>query len=421
MEFNLDQSRLWFRDTVPAVKPTGFLNNRDLLLTDDGKAYIYTTTWTPVTLPITGIQGPQGVKGDQGPQGPIGPQGPTGPSGSSGNVGYMRTVTTEAELRAAFADSSIRTIHLASNITVTAPIVIAQNYSRILELEGHGFSLTSDKVIFTRSYSSLSAANAGIDMQFRVRNVEFISTSNRGANCIEVQANYGMRIEGCRFSNFNSAIKGEWTMGTVISQCYFWENNISIELDYAHFTGGSNSASQSNHTKIVDCKFRHSLGQFGAIKATAVSGLVVDHCIFEGIQAGPQYEVYFDDNGSTVVKEVTITGCHVEQQPSVAAFYIRLKDGYANINTIFSQYDCTLVSFDSSGYAKMIVSNVPYLTSGTKFNNINTAGRWLFVNPPATFTNTDATKWVSAVPYGLAIIGWDTAGQIAYTKGVTMK
>ena len=439
MEYNLDQARLWFRDTLPATRIDGFITNRDLLILDNGDSYVYQTTgWIKVTNPLKGedgvngepgIQGPkgdQGIQGIQGIQGEVGPQGPPGSGTGSVNIGFVRWVTTAAELNSAWAgvaSGTVRSIHLAADITLTQSLVLPANYSRILEIDGHGAKLIIPSSItagIKRSYNSLSEANAGIDCQLRIKNVIFES-SGRVNNAIDVQATYGSKIEGCRFSNFATAIKGGWTMGTIIDQCFFWENNISIDLDYARFTGGSNSASQSNHSIISNCKFRHSAGQFGAIKATAVSGLVIHHNIFEGVQAGPQYEVYFDDGGSNVVKEFTCYGNHVEQQPSIAAFYIRLKDGFAYCGGIYSQYDCTLIKFEGAGYGKCIVENIPYLTSGTKFENVVSAGRWEFINPPATFINTDATKWVGAIPTYLSVKGWDTSGQKSYMQGVTVK
>lgn len=446
MELNIDQARLWFRDTTPITKPQSFIANRDLLILDNGETYVWTTSWTKVTNPLKGkdgvsITGPkgdkgdpgadgiQGIKGDKGDKGDTGPQGPQGIPGTSGtggaNIGFVRWVSNVTELNSAWAgvsNGTVRSIHLAADITLTQSLVIPANYSRILEIDGHGAKLIVPNGMtgIKRAYASLNEANSGIDTQLRITNVIFESTTS-GTIAIDVHATYGSRIQGCRFYNFSTAIKCGWMMGTIIDQCYFWENNISIDLDWARFTGGSSSASQSNHSIVRDCKFRHSAGQFGAIKATAVSGLVIDHCIFEGVEAGPQYEVYFDDNGSTVVKEFTVRGCHIEQKPSTAGIYVRLKDGYANIDTVFSQYDCNLIAFNSEGYGKMIVSNIPYLTSGTKFNNMNTSGRWKFVNPPATFLGTDATKWVSAIPTYLAIEGWDTNGQKAYFQNVTIK
>ncbi len=452
---DLSLGRISFESTeLPLTKPQGFVANRDTIITPDGKSYYWDSRWVEFDNPLKGrdgmpgptgpigIQGAPGVngldgadglpglKGDVGPKGDPGvagipgPQGPPGTgSGSGPNIGNVRWVTNETEFRSALANNDVRSIHLANNITLSQEIILPLYFTKILEIEGHGFSITTAKKVFTRKYATLTDANRGIDMQLRLRNIEFISTSNRTEPCIDLEANYGAKIEGCRFSYFSSAFKGGWTMGTIIDQCYFWENNISIELDYARFPGGggSNSASQSNHSVITNCKFRHSAGQFAAIKATAVSGLRIEHNIFEGVQQGPQYEVYFDDNGSTVVKEFVCFGNHIEQTPSIAAFYIRLKDGYAKCGEVFSQYDCTLIKFDSAGYGKLIVDTIPYLTAGTKFENVNNSGRWKFINMPATFLITDTAKWVGTPPVSSAIDGYQTNGQSNYIQGTTVK
>ncbi len=345
----------------------------------------------------------------------------TSGTGGGSNVGFVRWVSNATELNSAWAgiaNGSVRSIHLASDITLTQTLVIPAGYNRIIELNGHGAKLIvpANTTGIKRAYNSLTEANAGIDTQLRITDVIFEST-NRTAVAIDAQATYGSRIQGCRFYNFGTAIKAGWMMGTIVDQCYFWENNISVDLDYARFTGGSNSASQSNHSVVRDCKFRHSAGQFGAIRAIAVSGLVLEHNIFEGVQAGPQYEVFFDDNSSNVVKEVTIRGCHVEQQPSEAAFHIRLKDGYANIDTVYSQYDCNLIQFDSAAYAKLIVKNIPYLTTNTTFNNVNPAGRVFFEHMPATFDPAVTTKWKNGVPpVNIGLFGWNTNGQSPFIK-----
>jgi len=433
MEINVSLARISTCDVLPATKPTGFTANRDLMVCSlDQKTYVWTTKWQPVTFllkgdkgdpgnmgPIgpTGIAGEKGDKGDKGDPGPQGPQGIPGTSGTGGaNIGGVRWVTTAAELNSAWAGlatGAVRSIHLAADITLTQSLVLPDGYNRIIELDGHGFKLTvpANMSAIFRAYTSLSLANAGIDSQLRVTNVIF-EAAGSGAKAFDVQATYGSEIKGCRFYNFSTAIKDGWMMGTIIDQCFFWENGTSIDLDYARFTGGSNSASQSNHTVISNCKFRHSAGQFGAIKATAVSGLVIDHNIFEGVQAGPQYEIYFDDNGSTVVKEVTIRGCHIEQQPSVAGIYIKLKDGFAVVDTVFTQYACNLISFDSAAYAKCLVNTIPYLPTGTTFEQVNTAGRWFFTNPPATFDPSVATNWKGGVvPAYIGLNSWNTNGQ----------
>jgi len=423
---NLDASRNWYKPVLPPTRPTSFVANKDVMILDNGLSYIWITNWVEVKLPFAGKDGKdgqQGIQGIQGIQGVPGPQGPQGVPGSStggsANVGGVRWVTNWNELLAAWTELTaglVRSINLAGNITVLQPLVIPANLNKIIEINGHGFELYVDSSIpcvIKREYASLTEANQGIDLQLRITNVEFISKGvARTNNAIDIQATYGSKIEGCRFRNFNSAIKGCWTMGTVIEQCFFWENNISIELDYARFVGGSNSASQSNHSIISNCKFRHSAGQFAAIKATAVSGLMIFHNIFEGVEAGPQYEVYFDDNNSTVVKEVYMYGNHVEQKPSIAAFYIKLKEGFATCGGVYSQYDCTLIKYESTAYGKMNVSLVPYFTANVKFENVKPEGRWHFTDLPSAFMPTTASYWVNGIaPINSRYDAWDPNGQ----------
>lgn len=101
--------------------------------------------------------------------------------------------------------------------------------------------------------------------------------------------------------------------------------------------------------------------------------------------------------------------------------YIRLKDGFGYVSNVFSQYDCNLVKFESSGYAKCVIKGVPYFTSGTNFENVNSAGRWKFIDIPASFDPYDATKWNGAIPYQPSIDAWQSSGQTNFIKGITIR
>jgi hypothetical protein len=327
-------------------------------------------------------------------------------------------VSTWSQFTTALSNPSIRSINLAANLTATSKAYIPTNQSTIKEIEGHGFEINIPSTIdtgFVRRYASLGEANFGIDQQLRFKNVSF-----RGANTnmgMYISSNYGMKIEGCRFYNFSTALDLRWCMGTIIDQCYFWENYIGVNLDYDRFTGGSNSTSQSNHSVVQNCKFRNSAGDFANIRVHAASGVQILHNIFGGVQAGGDYDVYFDDNGSTVVKEVYIYGNHVEHIPAIAAFYIKLKDGIAYCGGIYSQYNCTLIKFESSAYAKMIVENIPYLTSGTKFDYVGNGARWWFTNMPVSFDPNTNTYWVGGVaPLNSRYDGWNTNGQAPFLQ-----
>jgi len=379
----------------------------------------------------TGGTGGTGATGANGANGATGSTGATGAKGADGvcppcsngsvNIGGVRWVVTWLELVAALNDLNVRSIHIAQNLTATSKIQINALRNSIVEIEGHGFDINVPANIdtaFARTYASLTDASKGIDLQLRFSNVSFKGKDNVA---VSVSSNYGAKFEGCRFYDFKTAIDLRWSMATIIDQCFFWENYIGINVDYDRFINGSNSASQSNHSIITNCKFRNSDGDFANIKVVAASGIWIVHNIFEGVELGGDYDIHFDDQSSTVVKEVYIYGNHVEHRPKIASTYIRLKDGNATVGAIYSQYDCTLIKFESSGYAKLFVENIPYLKTGTKFENVNSSGRWNFSAMPATFTITDATFWNGTPPINTSINSYQTNGQSNYLQGVQIK
>ncbi len=327
-------------------------------------------------------------------------------------------VSTWSQFTTALSNPSVRSINLAANLTATTKAYIPTNQSSIKEIDGHGFDINIPSTIdtgFVRRYPSLAEANQGIDQQMRFKNVSF--KGGQTNMCMYLSSNYGARFEGCRFYNFTTALDLRWCMATVIDQCFFWENYIGINLDYDRFIGGSNSTSCSNHSVVQNCKFRNSPGDFANIRVYAASGVQILHNIFEGQLAGGDYDVYFDDNGSTVVKGVTMYGNHVEHQPAIASFYIRLKEGIAHCGGIYSQYNCTLIKFESSAYAKCLVDNIPYLTSGTKFDNVNANARWWFTNMPVAFDPNTATYWLGGTaPSNSRYDGWNSNNQSPFLQ-----
>ena len=305
-------------DSLPLLKPSGFSSSDFMYVRKDSTTWMWRLGWMKAPIRLNAKDG-------------VCPPCPT-------STGTMKGfVSNWTEFVQAYNDKTLRSITLMGNITQTSKLYLDENYSNILQINGNGYdwNTTIDTAI-VRRYATLTEANQGIDMQLRINNVSFKGNNNM---LLYLEANYGAKFEGCRFYNFGTALGLFWAMGTEINQCYFWENKIGIELDYARFIGGSNSASQSNHCIITNCKFRNSAGDFANIKATAVSGLQILHNIFEGTQAGGDYDIFFDDNNSNVVKEVVIYGNHVEHQPRIASTYIKLKEGIAKVGGVYSQYD----------------------------------------------------------------------------------
>src|SRR5574343_2042416 len=167
---DLSQGRIFTRSVLPTGTLPNFIQNRDILIVN-GQQYYYSGGWKPVTL-IRGEKGDKGDKGDTGATGATGADGvcPSCPptSGGSGNIGFVRWVTTTAELNSAWSgylNGSVRSIQLAADITINQTLVIPAKYNRMLEIQGHGGKLiipSSVPVGIKREYASLSEANAGI-------------------------------------------------------------------------------------------------------------------------------------------------------------------------------------------------------------------------------------------------------------------
>jgi hypothetical protein len=405
----------WEGSGKPVTKPTNFNKNDTYRDTLNKITYKYSTTWYVTT---------DQREGDQGPKGDTGPMGPQGPAGTSGGGGSDGKVRTWAELITALQNDNIHSVTLGANITAQGKWRVNQNFNGIKVIHGEGYQITIPSNIDTfivRSYSSLSAADAGIDMQLRIDNLVF---QGQGQNIpIYMEANYGSKFEGCRFYDFKECVSLKWCMGTVFDQCYFWDYYIGIKLDYARFVGGGPQESQSNHPFIINCKFRSTHGGYANIQMIAVSGAITYHNIFEGVTnlpdgtpiTGSDYFVDFNYGGSSTTKDYISESDHVEQSPEIAAFNIRIKEGYPQIKNQFPQKPGTYIKFNADGaYAKMLVGPFSYVPSGLKFENTN-GGRWQFINMPAEFNAETPTNWVGTIP-SWSQTGYATNGQVPFTR-----
>lgn len=387
--------RIFTCDSLPIVKPNSFSSSDFMYVKKDSSTWMWKVRWLQAPIRLNakdGKDGQQGVQGIQGVQGVAGVCPPC--NGTTSMKGFVSNWT---EFVQAYNDKSIKTITLTANITQTSKWRLDNNYSGITCVNGNGYEWIIPSNIDTgiiKTYPSLTAANQGIDNQLRFENIIFKGNNNI---CMFIEATYGSKIEGCRFYQFKYAIDFRWCMGAIIEQCYFWENYVSIHLDYARFVGGSNSESQSNHPFIAHNKFRSKAGGLADIELIAVSGAIEYHDIHEGDEFGGDYHVIFNDANSTVVKDLTIESDHIENIARIASYDITMKEGIASYNKSFSQKN-NLVRFTSSAYAKLIVSNVAWLTSGSKFENVRSEGRWIFENLPSSFTPTSTDRWIGAMP-----------------------
>jgi len=339
-------------------------------------------------------------------------------------VSTVANVTTEAELRAAFASAltgNIKKINFLNNITLTKTIDFSQTLnnpssSLTVDLQNNRLTIIADTGL-KRMYTSFTTAEQKIDFQIRIENGEFFTTNPK---CIIIYsaATYQGHVINCKFNGGLKQLDLHFALNFTIQENRFDNYKYcAIVLDIAPETGQGNNMSQSNHTLLMQNNFRASAGNFAAVYSRGNSGLYDFHNIYEGTDGGSDYASYLTCNGSQTVKNYTVIGTHVEFKPKKSCFYAQLSSGgVARFDDVYSQKDATLITAASNAYARIIVSNTPYITNLTTFENVG-ACRWYFLNTPSECNVESAARWSTTKPDAKnisSIWGIDPDGQYPF-------
>lgn len=445
MEYNLDQARLWFRDTLPTERPLGFLVNRDLLITDAGDSYIWvslTNAWVKVTNPLkgkdgavgpmgpVGLIGPTGPKGDMGLQGPIGPMGPQGPQGEPGTsggtgiptvVGKKRFVYTEADFRSALnahATGACNSIEVCDNIALTASLDLPKSTTSlskqlVIDLGGNtisdGSSAGLPYLIGRIPSDQTEALNTMQSWALVLQNGALRGKTGTGT-LVQLGATFNSRLVSLRLDNANVGIWLKFCLMTKVENVVTAGiSNESFFIDRGDWTNATMSNSQSNHTELDNCRVFNKGGNFAAYRVRGCSGIEIGNSISEG--ASPQWHIYFDSQANTVVKDFKLNKIHIESPATLGGVYFRMSAGAANIDGVYSLYDNNLfVAESAGGPAELNIKNVPWLTSGTKFQSIGNT-KWTFEDVYDGANVLNATRWVNGT--------LPSAGQSTFWSGNT--
>lgn len=417
MQYNLDQSRLWFRDALPSIKPNGFVPNRDLLILDNGESYIYESSWVIVENPLRGATGPQG---------PVGPQGPQGPAGSGGGgtipTGKTYYVSNENELRNAVSANASK-IYVVQDIGLTQSLNLPKTSPNrfkgmVIDLCGNTIFDNSPNgltyLIGRKPADQTEALNVMQGWALIMLNGALQGKSaTQTGTLLDLGATYNSRIEGVNVINAKVGIHIKFGLMTTIRNSL--SNSISEQsyvLDNGDWAGAGLSNAQSNHSLIEQVRIFNRGGNFSAISVIGASGVILRQNISEG--GDPQHHIFWDSKGATVVKDGKIEGVHIESKSTIAGIKVKLASGYMVISDIYSQYDNVLIDAESVlGYPHLYVKNISWFTSGSKLKTLGTSVIWNFEE--LYFDPTDATKWVGNVkPFYWS---WKDMRQSPFWKG----
>ena len=293
-------------------------------------------------------------------------------------------------------------------IELTSPLVLPKSLntqSKKLIINGNGATIrpaagvTLPALMQRVPANQSEALNVMQSQAFIIRDLMF---DGRGTTTIglDLAATYASAIENCSFKSLQTGLHLRFALMTRVVNCL--TNAISgtaFIADKGNWTSASNSNSQSNHTRFEQCRVFNANGAFAAFAMYAASGMVLDQCISEG--GNPSYHIFFESQGSTVVKDLTVRNTHLESVATIAGIKLRLAGGYATLNDIYSQYDMVLIDAEAaSGYPHLYVNNVPWLTGGTQFKTTGTNVIWSFNEMFQGDQIFSTTRWVGGVvPY----------------------
>lgn len=398
-------TRIWTDTVKPATPPTSFSKTADVLVLLDSTAWMWVNgAWASVTPPWLGKKGD---KGDTGPQGIQGPQGIPGTSTGGGMPTSTRVkwVTNETEFKAALANNKVTSINLLEDIILSSPADILKSFdnpARMLNINGNGCSLIDNTTaglpyLLGRRFTSQAEADLAQSYAVNIKGLGFIG---KGSGIgLDLGATYNSVIEQCSFTLLNEGIHLRFALMTGVRNCMFTNNlQYGAVSDMGNWIGASNSNSQSNHTRFEQCRVFCADASLAGFKFFAVSGNKVDQCIVEGGQ--PIDGINFDSNGSAVVKDFTVELTHIETTCTGAGIKARQDDGYVHLDKVFTQYPMTLVDVTGSGYPHILIENIPYLPTGTKFKTSGNNIVWSFFNMPSAWSAKNTGNWVNAtIPY----------------------
>lgn len=272
------------------------------------------------------------------------------------------------------------------------PITI-EKYSKDFQIDGNYCKIisTGSVAVFNRPAPNDNGdANVMIALRFTIKNIWVKGTSSQIG--FDLGPTYGAMYESIHCEDMDEAIHTRFALKTVIQNCFATDCNKGWTFDKGNWVGASNSNSQSNVSIIRDCRYYTNLiGDYGiAVKAS--SGCIVENCIVEGNKV--RVGIDFDAQSSTVVKDFTVRGLHLEctNGTTEACIKIRIAGGVITIEKVFGQYAGILVdAATQGGYPYVRISNIPWWIklTGKAFNNSGCS--WEINSCDAFQTNTPST------------------------------
>lgn len=301
-----------------------------------------------------------------------------------------------------------------------APAIIPMTFvdGHEVEFDCHGARLvaTGGEGILKRLPADSTEANNGIGARFYIRGGLWVGDgATAGQMGIRLGASYGSVLERLYFQNFDVAAQLEFALMATIRYCRtFGCDTDNLLLRYGTWTGATASNSGSNSSTFERCRVYGKAGANSQYKVMGSSGTAVVDCIAEG--ENTDYNVDFDSDLATTVKDFRVSGLHSENDPVNAIIHVKTAGGIIEIERIFHQVTAPVLldMTDSNAAPQVLISKMFYDPGSVQINDAGVGARYTFDDMPTTQDWNAVGAWVGAsVPAGVLVRGRENAGTTA--------
>ena len=265
-----------------------------------------------------------------------------------------------------------------------------------MDINGGGATLRTDQAITILSCPvpvDQTAAGVAIGQNaFEIHNLHFEGNNTAGQIGLHLMATYTSVVHSCYFASLDYGSIGTFCLASAWRDNRYYncaKRGAVIQAGDSFLTGSPlwTSAtvpnSGSNVSVFENCRvFGHpsQTSSFGIFGSDSVR---MEGCISEG--GGAMYDVHFDYQGATVIKQFHVHMFHAEAPNAKLNFKVRTA-GKVFIDNLWSQYPAAVYDGSGSNYCDIIIRGINYLgnppvPNGNPYDpvtNPNPNGRWFY-------------------------------------------
>ena len=253
--------------------------------------------------------------------------------------------------------------------TINLPSTNSQQ--EFLSIRGYGATISTDMPdvsIFKRMPIDQSDAMSMISNTIPVlRGIKFKGSGQAGQIGLQIGATYSMAVEDCSFNSLDRGLVSTFGLqstfknlrfGGILSQPLTIQSGFRNYLGVQVWSGAAISNSASNVSVVSGCRVYGSATQSASYTILGSDAVRVVDCISEG--SGQLYDLFFDSNSSTTVKNFYIENFHAESPNAKVNFKVKTSTMF-RVKGLRRSYPAAI--FDISGSTtdlNVVIDNCMY-------------------------------------------------------------